>query len=136
MKQVYGAAGILKQGNRICALRRKFGGYAGYYEFPGGKIEVGETAEDAVIRECKEELDVDVRILSLVHVIYHDYPGFHLKMPLYLCEIVEGEMKLSVHDDLIWLDESNVEQLDWIEATKALVPTIKEIIISLQTKEG
>lgn len=136
MKQVYGATGILKQGNRICALRRKFGEFAGYYEFPGGKVEIGETAEDAVIRECKEELDVDVRILSLVHVIYHDYPGFHLKMPLYLCEIVEGEMKLSVHDDLIWLDESNVEQLDWIEATKALVPTIKEIIISLQTKEG
>lgn len=136
MKQVYGAAGILKQGNRICALRRKFGEFAGYYEFPGGKVEIGETAEDAVIRECKEELDVEVRILSLVHVIYHDYPGFHLKMPLYLCEIVDGEMKLSVHDDLIWLDERNVELLDWIEATKTLVPMIKEIIISLQTKEG
>jgi 8-oxo-dGTP diphosphatase len=136
MKQVYGAAGILMQGNRICALRRKFGEFAGYYEFPGGKVEIGETAEEAVIRECKEELDVNVRILSLVHVIYHDYPGFHLKMPLYLCEIVDGEMKLSVHDDLVWLDEFNVEKLNWIEATKALVPKIKEIIISLQTKEG
>lgn len=136
MKQVYGAAGILLQGDRICALRRKFGEFAGYYEFPGGKVEIGETAEDAVIRECKEELDVDVRIMSLVHVIYHKYPGFYLKMPLYLCEIVNGEMKLSVHDDLIWLDESNVEQLNWIEATKALVPKIKEIIIELQTKEG
>jgi 8-oxo-dGTP diphosphatase len=136
MKQVYGAAGILLQGDRICALRRKFGEFAGYYEFPGGKVEIGETAEDAVIRECKEELDVDVRIMSLVHVIYHKYPGFYLKMPLYLCEIVNGEMKLSVHDDLIWLDENNVEQLNWIEATKALVPKIKEIIIELQTKEG
>jgi 8-oxo-dGTP diphosphatase len=136
MKQVYGAAGILMQGNRICALRRKFGEFAGYYEFPGGKVEIGETAEEAVIRECKEELDVNVRILSLVHVISHDYPGFHLKMPLYLCEIVDGEMKLSVHDDLVWLDEFNVEKLNWIEATKALVPKIKEIIISLQTKEG
>jgi 8-oxo-dGTP diphosphatase len=136
MKQVYGAAGILMQGNRICALRRKFGEFAGYYEFPGGKVEIGETAEEAVIRECKEELDVDVRIMSLVHVIYHDYPGFHLKMPLYLCEIVDGEMKLFVHDDLVWLDEFNVEKLNWIEATKALVPKIKEIIISLQTKEG
>jgi 8-oxo-dGTP diphosphatase len=136
MKQVYGAAGILMQGNRICALRRKFGEFAGYYEFPGGKVEIGETAEEAVVRECKEELDVDVRIMSLVHVIYHDYPGFHLKMPLYLCEIVDGEMKLFVHDDLVWLDEFNVEKLNWIEATKALVPKIKEIIISLQTKEG
>jgi 8-oxo-dGTP diphosphatase len=136
MKQVYGAAGILMQGNRICALRRKFGEFAGYYEFPGGKVEIGETAEEAVIRECKEELDVDVSIMSLVHVIYHDYPGFHLKMPLYLCEIVDGEMKLFVHDDLVWLDEFNVEKLNWIEATKALVPKIKEIIISLQTKEG
>jgi 8-oxo-dGTP diphosphatase len=136
MKQVYGAAGILMQDNRICALRRKFGEFAGYYEFPGGKVEIGETAEEAVIRECKEELDVDVSIMSLVHVIYHDYPGFHLKMPLYLCEIVDGEMKLSVHDDLVWLDEFNVEKLNWIEATKALVPKIKEIIISLQTKEG
>jgi 8-oxo-dGTP diphosphatase len=136
MKQVYGAAGILMQGNQICALRRKFGDFAGYYEFPGGKVEIGETAEDAVIRECKEELDVNVRILSLVHIIHHDYPGFHLKMPLYLCEIVDGEMKLSVHDDLIWLDKSNVEQLNWIEATQSLVPRIREIIISLQTKEG
>jgi 8-oxo-dGTP diphosphatase len=88
MKQVYGSAGILKQGNRICALRRKFGDFAGYYEFPGGKVEIGETAEEAVIRECKEELDVSVRVLSLVHIIHHDYPGFHLKMPLYLCEIM------------------------------------------------
>jgi 8-oxo-dGTP diphosphatase len=136
MKQVYGSAGILKQGNRICALRRKFGDFAGYYEFPGGKVEIGETAEEAVIRECKEELDVSVRVLSLVHIIHHDYPGFHLKMPLYLCEIESGEMKLSVHDDLIWLDEFNVDGLNWIEATKNLVPKIKEIIISLQTKEG
>jgi hypothetical protein len=72
----------------------------------------------------------------LVHIIYHDYPGFHLKMPLYLCEIIDGEMKLSVHDDLIWLDENNVEQLNWIEATKSLVPRIKEIILELKTKEG
>jgi 8-oxo-dGTP diphosphatase len=136
MKQVYGSAGILKQGNRICALRRKFGDFAGYYEFPGGKVEIGETAEDAVIRECKEELDVSVQVLYLVSVIHHDYPGFHLKMPLYLCEIVDGEMKMSVHDDLIWLDESNVENLNWIEATRFLVPKIKEIVVSLQTKEG
>lgn len=136
MNQVYGSAGILKKGNRICALRRKYGDFAGYYEFPGGKVEIGETAEDAVIRECMEELDVRIRVLSLIDIIHHDYPDFHLKMPLYLCEIVEGEMKLSVHDDLIWLDQSNVEQLNWIEATKALVPKIKEIIIELQTKEG
>ncbi|MDO9592127.1 MAG: (deoxy)nucleoside triphosphate pyrophosphohydrolase [Erysipelotrichaceae bacterium] len=136
MKQVYGCAGILKQGNRICALRRKFGDFAGYYEFPGGKVEIGETAEEAVIRECKEELDVTVRVLSLVDIIHHDYPGFHLKMPLYLCEIMEGEMKLSVHDDLVWLDELNVSELNWIEATRLLVPKIKNIVIELQRKEG
>ncbi len=135
MKKVWGAAGILKQGDRICALRRKFGDFAGFYEFPGGKVEPGETAEQAVIRECKEELNVDVKILNLVEVIEHDYPGFHLNMPLYLCEIVGGELALSVHDDLIWLDELNVEQLNWIEATKNLVPKIKEIILNL-TKEG
>lgn len=135
MKKVYGAAGILKQGNRICAVRRKFGDFAGYYEFPGGKVEPGETAEQAVIRECKEELDVDVEILHLVTVIEHDYPGFHLTMPLFLCEIVGGSLTLSVHDDLVWLDEENIAQLNWIEATKNLVPKIKEIMLT-QMKEG
>lgn len=136
MKHVYGAAGILKSGNRICALRRKFGDFAGFYEFPGGKVEPGETAEQAVVRECKEELDVEVKILHLVDIIEHDYPGFHLTMPLYLCEIVSGELQLSVHDDLVWLDQTNVEKLNWIEATRYLVPKIKEIIILFQTKEG
>lgn len=136
MKHVYGAAGILKSGNRICVLRRKFGDFAGFYEFPGGKVEPGETAEQAVVRECKEELDVEVKILHLVDIIEHDYPGFHLTMPLYLCEIVSGELQLSVHDDLVWLDQTNVEKLNWIEATRYLVPKIKEIIILFQTKEG
>lgn len=136
MKEVYGAAGILKQGNRICALRRKFGDFAGFYEFPGGKVEAGETVEQTVIRECKEELDVEVKILHLVDIIEHDYPGFHLTMPLYLCEIVSGELQLSVHDDLVWLDDTNVELLNWIEATRYLVPKIKEIIILYQKKEG
>ena len=94
MKTIRVVAAVIRQGDRIFATARGYGEFEGQWEFPGGKIEAGETPQQALIREIKEELDVMVSVGDLIDTIEYDYPTFHLSMDCFWCEITDGELKL------------------------------------------
>lgn len=125
MKTIRVVAAVIKKDNRIFCTQRGYGDFKGYWEFPGGKIEDGETPQEALIREIKEELDVDISVGEMIKTIEYDYPEFHLSMDCFLCELISGEIELKEHEDAKWLDKSNVDSVDWLPADKGLIKQIK-----------
>ena len=120
MKVVTTVAGIIKneKGEILCTLRDK-GKYeyvSFKWEFPGGKLEEGETNQEALARELKEELDIEVNIGDFFYQIEHDYPDFHLSMALYECQLISKEIKMNVHKGMKWLSPKDIMDLDWAEA--------------------
>ena len=120
MKVVTTVAGIIKneKGEILCTLRDK-GKYeyvSFKWEFPGGKLEEGETNQEALARELKEELDIEVNIGDFFYQIEHDYPDFHLSMALYECQLISKEIKMNVHKEMKWLLPKDIMDLDWAEA--------------------
>ena len=96
------------------------------WEFPGGKIEVGETPQQAVVREIREELDATVRVGDLIDTIEYDYPAFHLSMKCYWCRLNGGELILKEHEDARWLDKKHLSDVNWLPADIVLIEKIKE----------
>ena len=125
MKTVRVVAAVIRQGDRIFATARGYGEFKGQWEFPGGKIEVGETPQQALIREIKEELDVMVSVGDLIDTIEHDYPTFHLSMDCFWCEIVSGKLELKEHEAARWLTKESLDSVDWLPADKALIEKIR-----------
>ena len=120
MKVVTTVAGIIKneKGEILCTLRDK-GKYeyvSFKWEFPGGKLEEGETNQEALARELKEELDIEVNIGDFFYQIEHNYPDFHLSMALYECQLISKEIKMNVHKGMKWLSPKDIMDLDWAEA--------------------
>lgn len=128
MKQVTTVAGvILNSENKIlCTLRDK-GKYeyvSFKWEFPGGKVEEGETQHQTLKRELWEELEIEVEIEDFFYQVEHDYPDFHLSMALYKCKLLSKEIKQNVHKGIKWLSPKEIMQLDWAEAD---IPVAEEI---------
>ena len=121
MKTVRVVAAVIRQGDRIFATARGYGEFKGQWEFPGGKIEVGETPQQALIREIKEELDVMVSVGDLIDTIEHDYPTFHLSMDCFWCNVTEGEIKLKEAEDARWLSKDELYSVDWLPADMGLI---------------
>lgn len=121
MKTVRVVAAVIRQGDRIFATARGYGEFKGQWEFPGGKIEVGETPQQALIREIKEELDVMVSVGDLIDTIEHDYPIFHLSMDCFWCNVTEGEIKLKEAEDARWLSKDELYSVDWLPADMGLI---------------
>lgn len=111
MKTIRVVAAVIRQGDRIFATARGYGEFKGQWEFPGGKIEAGETPQQALIREIKEELDVMVSVGDLIDTIEYDYPTFHLSMDCFWCEITDGELKLLEAESARWLTRENLYEV-------------------------
>ena len=124
MKTVRVVAAVIRQGDRILATARGYGEFKGQWEFPGGKIEAGETPQQALIREIKEELDVTVSIGDLIDTIEYDYPTFHLSMDCFWCEIADGELKLLEAESARWLTRETLYDVPWLPADLGLIKKI------------
>lgn len=128
MKTINVVAAIIKDGDKIFATQRGYGEFKDGWEFPGGKIEENETAEKALIREIKEELNTTIKIEQYFDSAEYDYPNFHLSMKCYICSIVEGELILLEHESAKWLHKDDIDSVDWLPADLSLIAKLKDIL--------
>lgn len=124
MKTIRVVAAVIRQGDRIFATARGYGEFKGQWEFPGGKIGAGETPQQALIREIKEELDVMVSVGDLIDTIEYDYPTFHLSMDCFWCEITDGELKLLEAESARWLTRETLYKVPWLPADLNLIKKV------------
>ncbi|WP_320127494.1 (deoxy)nucleoside triphosphate pyrophosphohydrolase [uncultured Sphaerochaeta sp.] len=130
MKHINVAAAILiKDGRVFSAQRKDFGEMAKRWEFPGGKLEQGESGEDAIVREIKEELATDIRVEKYLATVDYQYKTFSLTMNGYLCEVVSGELSLSEHLSSRWLSKSELYSVSWADADIPLVKLVEELLV-------
>ena len=126
MKTIRVVAAVIKNENKIFATARGYGEFKGQWKFPGGKIEAGETPQEALVREIKEELETTIQVGDLIDTIEHDYPTFHLSMDCYWCDIVEGELKLLEAESARWLSKEELYDVKWLPADILLIEKIKK----------
>jgi 8-oxo-dGTP diphosphatase len=128
MKTIEVVAAIIKSSDKVFATQRGYGEFAGGWEFPGGKMEAGETPQQALVREIEEELDTEIDVQEYVDTVEYDYPNFHLTMHCYICAIKSGELILKEHTSAKWLTKDNLDSVDWLPADKGLIEILKKLI--------
>ena len=128
------AAIIHDNHNRIFATQRGYGDMKGGWEFPGGKIEPGETPEQALVREIQEELDTTVVVEKLITTVEWDYPKFHLSMLCYLCHIGKGQLTLREHQAARWLTRENLNSINWLPADRVIIPQLEKELLKSENK--
>lgn len=124
MKTIRVVAAVILSDGRIFATQRGYGYFKGGWEFPGGKIEDGETPEVALKREILEELETEITVGELIDTIEYDYPNFHLSMDCFWCEIVSGNLVLKEHKAAKWLDKEALYSVEWLPADVLLIEKI------------
>ena len=115
--------------HKIYATARGYGDYKGQWEFPGGKIEPGETAQQALKREIREELDTEIEVGDLIGTIEYDCPTFHLSMDCFWCEVVSGKLVLKEDEAARWLTKEELDSVPWLPADQTILETIKNSMI-------
>ena len=128
MKTVKVVAAIIIHENKIFATQRGYGEFKDGWEFPGGKIEPGETPQEALVREIKEELDIEIEVKDFLETVEYDYPEFHLSMDCFFCAIKSGELVLKEHEAAKWLTVETLDSVDWLPADEGLVERIREYL--------
>ena len=127
MKRIEVVAAIIHDDqDRIFATQRGYGDYKDWWEFPGGKMEAGETPEEALKREIWEELETRIVVERLVETVEWDYPQFHLTMHCYLCHVESGHLELKEHEAAKWLHKDELESVNWLPADRELVRKLKK----------
>lgn len=116
--------------NEILSTQRGYGDYKGGWEIPGGKLEPGETLEQCIVREIREELATEIKAEKILGVVDYDYPTFHLTMHCILCTTVSGELKLLEHEDSKWLNKETLHSVEWLPADKLILPAIEKLLVS------
>ena len=129
MKTIKVVAAVIKAVNKngediIFATQRGYGEFKDGWEFPGGKIEEGETPQEALKREIKEELDTEISVGELIDTIEYDYPTFHLSMDCFWCEVIKGNLVLKEAEDAKWLKKNELDKVDWLPADVELIGKI------------
>lgn len=125
-KQVKVVCAVIRQSGRIFATQRGYGEWKDGWEFPGGKMEPGETPEQALIREIEEELNTEIEVLQYLDTIEYDYPAFHISMQGYLCRVRSGQLELLEHEAARWLDAENIETVGWLPPDRMLIRQHKD----------
>ncbi len=128
MKKIEVVAGIVCRENKILATQRGYGEFKDGWEFPGGKLEAGETGVEALKRELREELDMEVVVGDLLETVEYDYPQFHLTMHCYLCQLVKEEFVLKEHEAARWLGKNQLDEVAWLPADEGIVEKLKYIL--------
>ena len=124
MKNVKVVAALIFHGGKLFATQRGYGPWRDWWEFPGGKVEEGETPEQALAREIREELDVGIEVRAYTCAVEYDYPEFHLSMRCYRCALASGEPKLLEHEAARWLGKEELDSVNWLPADRQILPEI------------
>ena len=127
MKTIEVVAAIIQHNNEIFTTRRGYGKFENMWEFPGGKMEMAETRGEALRREIKEELELDIYISKYLTTVDYDYPNFHLTMHCFICTICGGELHLNVHNDAKWTTLEELDKLNWVPADILVIEKLKEL---------
>ena len=127
LKTIYVVAAVITDGDKIFATQRGYGAWKDYWEFPGGKIEPGETPEEALRREILEELDTEIAVGRKLTTVEYDYPEFHLSMACFLATVRRGSLVLKEHEAACWLREDELDDVPWLPADRIVVDLLKTL---------
>ena len=125
MKQIEVVAAIIRKGDKIFATQRGYGEWKDWWEVPGGKMEVGETPEEALKREIREELSAEISVCELLTTVEYDYPKFHLTMHCFLCTFVGEALHLNEHEAARWLAKDELDSVKWLPADEIVVKGVR-----------
>ena len=128
MKNIHVVAAVIEKDGRIFATQRGYGDYKDWWEFPGGKMEPGESPEEALAREIREELDTEISVGKLITSVEYDYPKFHMLMDCFMCSIVSGDLKLLEHEAARWLSADELWDVKWLPSDIRVIEEIEKMI--------
>lgn len=128
MKKIEVVAAIIRRGHQIFATQRGYGEFKGWWEFPGGKMEAGETPKQALVREIREELDAEICVGKFLRTVEWDYPAFHLTMHCFWCTLSSASLRLNEHEDARWLTKEELHAVRWLPADISLLDDIAVVL--------
>ena len=126
MKTIEVVAAVIIRDGKVFATQRGYGQWKGWWEFPGGKMEAGESPQEALKREIREELDAEIKVEELLETVEWDYPEFHLTMHCFLCSLVSPKVHLNEHSQARWLTRETLDSVQWLPADEGLIRTLKK----------